>query len=96
MWAAFVSMADALEWDPVPVNEPELEQKIIGIQGELWSETIIRDRDMESMLAPRILALSEGAWSTPLKKRKLTEFVGAVRYFGKIFDKFDWAFHELV
>ena len=95
-WAAFISLEDALEWEPVPVDEPELEQRVIGIQGELWSETIIKDRDMESMLAPRILALSEGAWSTPLRKRKLTEFVGAARYFGKIFDKFDWAFHELV
>ena len=95
-WAAFISLEDALEWEPVPVDEPELEHRVIGIQGELWSETIIKDRDMESMLAPRILALSEGAWSTPLRKRKLTEFVGAARYFGKIFDKFDWAFHELV
>ncbi|SVA79350.1 uncharacterized protein METZ01_LOCUS132204, partial [marine metagenome] len=95
-WAAFISLEDALEWEPVPVDEPELEQRVIGIQGALWSETIIKDRDMESMLAPRILALSEGAWSTPLRKRKLTEFVGAVRYFGKIFDQFDWACHELV
>lgn len=95
-WAAFISLEDVLEWEPVPVDEPELEQRVIGIQGGLWSETIIKDRDMESMLAPRILALSEGAWSTPLRKRKLTEFVGAARYFGKILDQLDWSCHELV
>jgi hexosaminidase len=96
MWAAFVSMAGALEWDPVPVNEPELEQKIIGIQGELWSETIIKDSDMEAMLAPRILALSEGAWSTPWRKRKLNEFLGAVGHFQSIFDQLDWQSHKPV
>ena len=96
MWAAFVSMADALEWDPVPVNEPELEQRIIGIQGELWSETIIKDSDMEAMLAPRILALSEVAWSTPWRKRKLSEFLGAVGHFQSIFDQLDWQSHKPV
>jgi len=95
-WAAFISIADALEWEPVPVEEAELVQRVIGIQGGLWSETIIRDRDMESMLAPRILALSEGAWSTPSRKRKLTEFMGAARYFEKIFDQLDWECHGLV
>ena len=95
-WANFISMEDALEWDPVPVNEPELEQMIIGIQGELWSETIIEDGDMESMLAPRILALSEGTWSTPRRKRKLNEFLGAVGHFQSIFDQLDWQSHKPV
>ena len=95
-WAAFISMKDALEWDPVPVKEPELEKKIVGIQGELWSETIIEDRDMESMLAPRILALSEVAWSNPSRKRKLNEFLGAVGHFQSIFDQLDWQSHKPV
>ena len=95
-WAAFISLADALEWDPVSSNEPELKEKIIGIQGELWSETVIKDSDMEAMLAPRILALSEVAWSTSSRKRRINEFVGAARYFGKIFEQLNWEVHELV
>ena len=95
-WAAFVSMNDALDWDPVPENEPELEQNIIGIQGELWSETVIKDNDFETMLAPRILALSEVAWSVPHRKRELNEFSGAAGYFDKIFDQLNWRCHELV
>ena len=95
-WAAFVSMKEALEWDPVPLDEPEIGHKILGIQGELWSETIIKDRDMEKMIAPRILALSEVAWSTSLRKRKLREFFGVSNYFLKIFYKINWESHELV
>ena len=95
-WAANISMMDALCWDPVPEDEPELELKIIGIQGELWSETVMEDKDMEPLLAPRILALSEVAWSDTKRKREFKEFIGAVEYFGKIFKKFNWSSHELV
>ena len=89
-------MMDALCWDPVPEDEPELELKIIGIQGELWSETVMEDKDMEPLLAPRILALSEVAWSDTKRKREFKEFIGASEYFGKIFQKFNWSSHELV
>jgi len=95
-WAAFVSMKDALDWEPIPTNEPELEKKIVGMQGQLWSETIIKDRDMEKMIAPRILALSEGAWSTSFRKRKLNEFLGVSKYYLRIFEKINWESHELV
>ena len=95
-WAANISMMDALCWDPVPEDEPELELKIIGIQGELWSETVMEDKDMEPLLAPRILALSEVAWSDTKRKREFKEFIGAAEYFGKIFKKFNWRSHELV
>ena len=32
------------------------------MQGNLWSETIRNAEDLESMAAPRILALAERAW----------------------------------
>jgi hypothetical protein len=51
---------------------------------------------MESMLAPRILALSEVAWSNPSRKRKLNEFLGAVGHFQSIFDQLDWQSHKPV
>ena len=95
-WAANISMMDALCWDPVPEDEPELELKIIGIQGELWSETVMEDKDMEPLLAPRILALSEVAWTDTKRKREFKEFIGAAEYYGKLFKKFNWNSHELV
>ncbi|MEC9360829.1 MAG: family 20 glycosylhydrolase, partial [SAR324 cluster bacterium] len=95
-WAAIISMKDALNWEPVPLEEPELEQNIIGIQGALWSETIIKDKDMDTMLAPRILALSEVSWSTNSRKRDFPEFMGAANYFSKVFEKIGWARNQLV
>ena len=43
------------------------------------------DKDIEPLLAPRILALSEVAWSDTKRKREIREFIGAAEYFGKIF-----------
>jgi len=94
-WAAIVSMEDALTWDPVPLDEPELEQNIIGIQGALWSETIIKDRDMDTMLVPRILALSEVSWSSTLRKRSLPEFMGTVKYFSRVLNQLGWESYHL-
>ena len=75
---------------------PELEQNIIGIQGALWSETIIKDKDMDTMLVPRILALSEVSWSTKSRKRVLPEFLGAVNYYSRVFNLFGWESNKMV
>jgi hexosaminidase len=36
---------------------------ILGIQGQLWSETLIESSRMEYMIFPRLLALAERAWA---------------------------------
>lgn len=62
-WAAYVSLSDTIAWDPVPKNEPELERLMLGVEGAFWSEFTTEDRQLEPMLAPRILGLSVMAWS---------------------------------
>lgn len=46
-------------------DEPVLEpgHRIAGIQGQLWSETIRTDAEVDYMLFPRLLALAERAWA---------------------------------
>lgn len=44
-----------------PVREAG--RRIAGIQGQLWSETIRTDSQVDYMLFPRLLALAERAWS---------------------------------
>ncbi|MDX3775677.1 family 20 glycosylhydrolase [Chromatiaceae bacterium AAb-1] len=43
---------------------PKLEQpqNLLGIQGQVWSETIRTAEQLEQMLYPRLLALAERAW----------------------------------
>ncbi len=44
-----------------PVLQPG--HRVAGLQGQLWSETIRTDAQVDYMLFPRLLALAERAWS---------------------------------
>lgn len=39
-------------------------EQIAGIQGLLWSETILSEKNMEYMLLPKLLGLAERAWAS--------------------------------
>ena len=43
-----------------PLRQPA---NIVGIQGEVWSETIRTPEQLEQMVYPRLMALAERAWS---------------------------------
>jgi hexosaminidase len=59
-WAAFVDLPDTIAWDPVP--EPELAERIIGVQGAFWSEFTTKDDQIWPMVMPRMLGLAMMAW----------------------------------
>lgn len=44
-----------------PVLQPR--HRVAGLQGQLWSETIRTDAQVDYMLFPRLLALAERAWA---------------------------------
>lgn len=61
-WAGFVSLEDVVAWQPVPPGAEDLADRILGVQGCFWGEFTTEDRQMEPMLAPRILGLANKAW----------------------------------
>lgn len=51
--------------DPVPQGlTPEEQKKVLGVQGNLWSEYIFNQPKLEYMAFPRAIALSEVAWTS--------------------------------
>lgn len=51
-------------YEPVPSGlSPEEATRILGVQSNLWTEYIPDEQQVEYMLFPRLLALSEIAWS---------------------------------
>ena len=94
-WAAVVPFESTVNWQITPKNEPELESNIQGIQGHLWCETILKDSDMESMLCPRILGLSESAWTSDANKLKGSELGDlAKKSFRELFDRIGWDYYK--
>lgn len=61
-------------YNPTPaVLTPEQQKYIEGVQANLWTEYIPTDAKVEYMLLPRLMALSEVAWS-PLANKNFKDF----------------------
>ena len=71
-------------FNPIPTSLNTEEAKfIIGAQGNVWTEYIPTPQQVEYMLFPRILALSEVLWNGPTKniENNYPEFVSRVTDF---------------
>jgi hexosaminidase len=71
----FVPLEKVYEFDPVP---PELNaeegKRILGTQGQLWSEYMPSPAAVEYMAFPRATALAEVAW-TPAARKNYADFL---------------------
>jgi len=61
-------------YNPTPeVLTPDQQKFVIGVQANLWTEYIPTEPKVEYMLLPRLMALSEVAW-TPLANKNYNDF----------------------
>ena len=72
-WAAFIEVNDAYNWDPALYLPGVTEQNIVGVEAPLWSETVRNITAVEYLVMPRLVAISEVAW-TPQVKREWQDF----------------------
>jgi len=72
-WAGYNSIENSYNWDPATNIEQLNSDNIIGIEAALWGETIKSMSDAQYMIFPRLLSLSEVAWS-PQEKRSWSGF----------------------
>jgi hexosaminidase len=63
MWAALIDLKTAYDWDPATLLPGVGEQSILGVEGPLWAETLIKRSDYEFLAFPRVIALAELGWS---------------------------------
>lgn len=69
------TLEDSYVFDPVPPGlSHEEEKRILGGQGNLWSELVYFGKQAEYMLFPRLCALAEVFW-TPRPKRDYGDFL---------------------
>ena len=94
------SIGGYLPLDSVYVYEPasgakDLPGRLLGIQGNLWSEYVVTDSHAEYMYWPRALAIAETGWSHPDRKnlvdfrRRASVAVGRLKSMG--YEPFDLA-----
>jgi hexosaminidase len=76
----FIPLEKVYEYNPMPGELTSEEQKyVLGAQGNLWSEYISTPQHLEYMTFPRLLALSEVAWS-PLESKDYANFQQRLPY----------------
>ena len=70
----FAPLSKTYDYDPIPEALSADQQKhVIGVQANLWTEYIATNAKAEYMLLPRMLALSEIAW-TPKANKNFANF----------------------
>ncbi|HTX51545.1 MAG TPA: family 20 glycosylhydrolase [Caulobacteraceae bacterium] len=66
---AVVSIADVYAFEPAPATLPAGESAhIFGVQGNLWTEHMRTEDDVERMALPRAAAVAELGWTAPDRK----------------------------
>ena len=64
-------VSSAYNWDPGSLVAGVTDKNVIGVEGDMWSETVPNLSDVDYMVFPRLLALAEVAWS-PSAQRTAT------------------------
>jgi hexosaminidase len=62
-WAADIEVADAYGWDPGNYLTGVTGSSVLGVEGPIWSETLLNMANIEFLAFPRLPALAELGWS---------------------------------
>jgi len=62
-WAGLIEVKDAYDWNPATLLPEVPETAMLGVEGPLWAETLVKLEDYEFMAFPRLAALAEIGWS---------------------------------
>lgn len=93
-WAApETPLEQVMAWRPVPAGAEDIADRVAGVQGCFWSEFTTTDREMEPMVAPRILGLANKAWD---KHDTLdgAGLRGLAQAYGPLLDRIGWQRHK--
>lgn len=85
----FLSLEKVYSFNPIPEELSEEEATyVLGAQGNLWTEYIPNEKQVEYMVFPRMIAMSEVVWS-PTENKNYPDFVARLEHFHKRLDALD-------
>ena len=92
-WASTIEVSEIHSWNPLLDIDKNFHKLILGVQGQLWSETLTDISFMDQMINPRLAALAEVAWSSD-KRRGWKDFRSSLKNTTKLLKKFGWDCHN--
>ncbi len=85
----FLPLEKVYGFNPIPEELNEDEQKyVLGAQGNVWTEYMSTEDNVEYMVYPRIMAMSEVVWSKD-ENKDYDDFVSRVEKFNERLDVLD-------
>ncbi|HLP77610.1 MAG TPA: beta-N-acetylhexosaminidase, partial [Candidatus Paceibacterota bacterium] len=83
----FMPVRKVYSFEPVPAGlEPEFARRILGAQGNLWTEMVPNAKHAEYMIFPRAFAMAEVTWS-PKESRNYDDFLRRLKTDERRLDK---------
>lgn len=86
--AGVSTVKDSYEFEPLEGFDEETASRVLGIQGNLWTEIIYFGRQVEYMAFPRLSAIAETAW-TPADRKSFIDFAARLGYWTRVMDRYD-------
>ncbi|MFL2504554.1 MAG: beta-N-acetylhexosaminidase [Candidatus Azotimanducaceae bacterium] len=80
-WASYVDTEDIYKFNPFTSWEMSEEMRVlaIGLQAQLWSETVTTSKQMDYYLFPRLISFAERAWNPGCSSKDWDLFLEAIR-----------------
>ena len=86
----YLPLEKVYNFNPIPKGLTDEEsQYVLGAQGNIWTEYMPTSKQVEYMLFPRALAMSEVGWSDD-KNKNYDDFITRVEHFNKRLDVLDF------
>ena len=83
----FNPLDSVYKYDPTPkILNPDEQKYIMGAQGNVWTEYINTEKQVEYMAVPRMCALAEVLW-TPKEKKNYNSFIIRLKQNSKLLDR---------
>ncbi|WP_168211671.1 family 20 glycosylhydrolase [Ruania zhangjianzhongii] len=92
-WAGYVEVRDSYDWDPAAHVDDLPSAAIEGVEAAIWTEWIITEDDLFTMLLPRLAAVAEVGWSAQ-EDRDWDGFAGRLRAHAPLWDAQGLAYHR--
>jgi len=92
-WAATIEASEIHSWKPLKDVDKDYHNLILGIQGQLWSETITKPEYIDILINPRLACLSEVAWCSD-NRRGWEKFKPSLMHNMKLLRKLGWKYHD--
>lgn len=92
-WAGCVEVRDSYDWDPQAYLDGVPAEAVRGVEAALWTETILTEDDLFTMLLPRLAAVAEVGW-TAQEQRDWEVFVPRLRAHAPLWDAKGLAYHR--